>query len=414
MKLFQQLLIAPAALGLLAPIAATANEVNLDQVASEDLSAGQFSDYETTTKVTNKTTFNVGAVNFDDNVAASGTQMGDKLISGYVSTFNVNTSFTGEDRLYARIKAGNMDNTHWENTTYGTHLSAAKNSSNALEIDKLWYEFPVGDQFKVWFGPRIEGYYMLASAPSIYKPVLKSHALGGNGMVYGSSTSPGAGFAWIQDTDSASDFRWAFSSNYHSVDGHVGTTGIGTDEANGKWLNKIEYGSPRMQVSLAYARHHCASGGCRDWASYNSTAEADDITGNSQSVGLRAYWMPEETGLVPSISVGLDRTGISNTTLAAETENTGAWFTGFTWKDAFQDGNRLGAALASPTVATSILGGTEDGSKSGLTWEVYYDYQVNDGITVTPAIYGATDKVDGLANGHDDYVGAVFQTTFKF
>ena len=40
MKLFQQLLIAPAAIGLLAPIAATANEVNLDTVASEDLAAG--------------------------------------------------------------------------------------------------------------------------------------------------------------------------------------------------------------------------------------------------------------------------------------------------------------------------------------------------------------------------------------
>ena len=47
MKLFQQLLIAPAALGLLAPLAATANEATLNQVASEDLSAGQFSDFET-------------------------------------------------------------------------------------------------------------------------------------------------------------------------------------------------------------------------------------------------------------------------------------------------------------------------------------------------------------------------------
>ena len=34
MKLFQQLLIAPAALGLLAPLAASASEVNLDAISN--------------------------------------------------------------------------------------------------------------------------------------------------------------------------------------------------------------------------------------------------------------------------------------------------------------------------------------------------------------------------------------------
>ena len=34
MKLFQQLLIAPAALGLLAPLSASATEVNLDAISS--------------------------------------------------------------------------------------------------------------------------------------------------------------------------------------------------------------------------------------------------------------------------------------------------------------------------------------------------------------------------------------------
>ena len=34
MKLFQQLLIAPAAIGLLAPLSATASEVNLDAISN--------------------------------------------------------------------------------------------------------------------------------------------------------------------------------------------------------------------------------------------------------------------------------------------------------------------------------------------------------------------------------------------
>ena len=49
MKLFQQLLVAPAALGLFAPIAANAAEVNIYDVASysnpsEQVATSQFSD----------------------------------------------------------------------------------------------------------------------------------------------------------------------------------------------------------------------------------------------------------------------------------------------------------------------------------------------------------------------------------
>ena len=53
MKLFQQLLVAPAALGLLAPVAATASELNMDgvdQYASQEqvTSISQFSDVQPT------------------------------------------------------------------------------------------------------------------------------------------------------------------------------------------------------------------------------------------------------------------------------------------------------------------------------------------------------------------------------
>ena len=44
----------------------------------------------------------------------------------------------------------------------------------------------------------------------------------------------------------------------------------------------------------------------------------------------------------------------------------------------------------------------------------YYDYAVTDGITVTPAIFGATDRETGATNDSDDFFGAIVQTTFKF
>ena len=205
MKLFQKLLVAPAALGLLAPLAANAAEVNINDVASyatptadvttaqfsdvvpgdwaytalqnlsesygcvdnaytqnlksgqaltryeaaalvnacleggiasadvsadaarlsnefgtemailkgrvdgleykvQELSAGQFSP---TTKLNNKVVFNLGYVT-DDTPTAGNNVLDHHVNMTYVFTSNVNTSFTGKDTLYTRIKTGNL------------------------------------------------------------------------------------------------------------------------------------------------------------------------------------------------------------------------------------------------------------------------------------------------------------------
>jgi len=131
-----------------------------------EFEAGQFS---STTTLTGKAAFNIGSVDRDSNTA-------DEVHMNYMYQLNMNTSFTGDDLLYTRIKTGNFqDGTagHFEDTTGGTYLSAANDNGDTLEVDKIWYQFPLGDNFTFWIGPKIENYYMLASAPSIYKPVLK-------------------------------------------------------------------------------------------------------------------------------------------------------------------------------------------------------------------------------------------------
>ena len=53
----------------------------------------------------------------------------------------------------------------------------------------------------------------------------------------------------------------------------------------------------------------------------------------------------------------------------------------------------------------------EDETVEPLSWEAYYEFKVNDSVSVTPAIFGATDR-KGTKN--EDMTGAVLQTTFKF
>ncbi len=502
MKLFQQLLVAPAALGLLAPIAANAAELNLNgiseyssstsevqstqslsdiyptdwayqaltnlaerhscpastptgsmtryeaaallnkclenvaQVNEEErrlvnefgpelavlkgrvdglesrvgqFEAGQFS---TTTKLKAKTVFVVGAYDRD-------TGNDDATTFTYSTKFDLNTSFTGEDLLYTRVRDGNMGGP-WGSKTYGTYL-AASNTKSSLTVDKLWYQFPVGENWTFWAGPKIENYYMLASAPSIYKPVLKQFALGGNGATYGSSTDGGFGVAWTQSVEDRSDPRFAISTNYASKGASSSSDdggGILTDSQS-KWLTKVEYGSPRWQVSFAVAQHGCneANDGtesCKVWTDYFSTEQGKSTTGNETAYGLRAHWKPAETGAIPAVQVGYDIRNIDDDGADGSVEATAQWMVGLMWRDAFVDGNTAGLAFGQRQHATEIVGGADDPAEDNFVWELYYDFKVSDNITITPAIFGGTDTFDGASNGSDDISGGLVQTTFKF
>jgi len=204
MKLFQQMLAAGATLSLLAPVAAQASDVvNLEEMnsysrsqknssrldsktfineVSEDIAnlkgrvdglevkqnefeAGGFSD---TTTLDGKAVFALMGTDHSK-VKTDGT---DALTTAYQYTMNLNSSFTGDDNLYVRLRSGN-GNSNFTSKTYGTYLSMGSGYADELTVDKIWYTFPVGDNNTVWIGPKIENYYMHGTTPSIYKPVTK-------------------------------------------------------------------------------------------------------------------------------------------------------------------------------------------------------------------------------------------------
>ena len=414
MKLFQRLLVAPAALGLMAPLAANADispvssesdlsseiiQARVDGVEAQlgEVMAGQFS---SSTKMSGKAAFITGYVDDD---AETDT---DEITMEYMYQLNLNTSFTGEDNLYTRIKTGNVSD-HFKDKGQNTYLSAANGNGGTLKVDKLWYQFPVGDSLQVWVGPRIENYYMLASAPSIYRPITKQFALGGNGSAYGSSTSPGFGAAWTQQVEDPMDPRFALSVNYTAKDGASSSKGFG-DQSRDFLLTKVEYGSPTWQVSLA-AAYKDGIDGKNGYDGYYHSSLASSASGEMSAYGLRAYWKPDSTGAVPSVQIGYDTASFDEAT-AGQAEDTAGWMLGLTWKDLFMDGNSAGFAIGSEMAATNIKGGGDDPSEDNSVWEAYYTFKVNDGVSVTPAIFGSTD----VSGADKDVTGAVLLTEFRF
>jgi len=428
MKLFQQMLVAGASVSLLAPIAAQASDVvNLEEMNSyarstkkqssrldsntfinevsediailkgrvdgleaqqNDFEAGAFSE---TTSMDGKAVFTIGAVDYSlaSETASEATQ------AMYTYTMNLNSSFTGDDNLYVRIKTGNHSD--WSKTkTYGTYLSSANSKDNTLTVDKIWYQFPVGDNNTVWVGPKIENYYMHGTTPSIYKPVTKQFTLGGNGEAYGASTDTGAGWAYKADNG------FAVSSNIgtKSTTTTSGTnTGLLTNESKTSWATQVGYTKPNYSVS---ALLNIKSNGWSD-TYYHTADHGTGGNGNFSSVGLRGWWRPDNTGTAtPSISVGFDTTEYDGA--PSNTSNSTAYFVGLNWQDMFQADDRIGLAFGQPTT-------NETESVDPFAYELYYSFKPNDSVTVTPAVFGGTDRT-GTAGA--DIFGAVLETTFKF
>ena len=423
------MLVATAAVGLIAPVASQASDViNLDGIndysrskksvkrfdsktfiteVNEDLAilkgrvdgleaqqnefeAGSFSD---TTTLSGKAIFTLGGVENTPNPVYDSGALPEGIKAQYTYQMNLNTSFTGDDDLYVRLKTGNGGVEPFNNKLKGTYLSSTNTYSDDLKVDKIWYSFPVGESITAWVGPKIENYYMHGASPSIYQPVLKGFKLGGNGAAYGASTDSGFGLAYNADN--------GFSISSNLVSDQNGTdSGFLTNQVDENWSTQVAYTKPNYHVSLMVALKY---DGWKD--EYYSTVKGSTRgTGvNSTNYGLRGYWRPENSGTAtPEVSVGYDWSSIDGA--AATVDETDAYFVGLTWKDLFQADDKIGVALGQPQTR-------EDETVDPFMWEAYYSFKANDSVTITPAIFGGSD-VDGTAG--NDVSGAVIETTFKF
>ena len=363
------------------------------EAKQNEFEAGGFSD---TTTLDGKVNFTVGALSYDG--TGVDTVSNEAALFQYTWTGNLNTSFTGDDNLYVRLKTGNA--TSWtKDKDHNTYLSSAKGNSDALKVDKIWYSFPVGESHTVYVGPKIENYYMHGTTPSIYKPVLKAFTLGGNAAAYGASTDTGAG--WVYKGDNG----FAVSSNVVSkgkttqedANENYLESGLFTNESKTSWATQVGLTKDQWSVSgIVNLKYN-------DWGdSYFSTATGDDRNENSTNYGLRAWWRPLETGTAtPEISFGYDYSVLDG---YDDNDTSDAFFVGLTWLDTINPDDRIGVAFGQPQMR-------ENTGAEPFMWEAYYGYKVNDSITVTPTIFGATN-----ANGTDgeDYTGAVIETQFKF
>ena len=380
MKLFKSLLVAPATLGLLAPIAATANEVTIsDFTPAEQLAitnsrvdglearmntieAGSFSE---TTTASFGANFYAG-VTYDDD---GGDDRDDNLGTGYDFAIGLNTSFTGEDSFDVAIEAGNA------NAPGIGELGGTTTGAEALTVDAITYTFPLGDNTTIMVGDNTDASSLFTSACVYGTP---SDTLDACGNVNAAVDNGGvmAGLAY--------DFG-------NGLTAAVGYAGDENDVANEEGIDaygaNVAYTGDNYGISLTY-------GALEDGVSVGT---AIDNMGVDTFYALNAYYTPE--GSLPSISAGYELG--EDESVVGDNDGLSNFFVGLQWDE-------VGAGTLGVAMGTRV--NTVEDTDAQYMYEAFYSYPINDGMTITPLVF----VQDVSADNTDDITGVMVKTSFSF
>ena len=404
------------------------------------LEAAQFS---TTTKLQGESTFVLGAVSFGGSQntysradgsgfvapAANGTQttpttanaakfanyrgripgagaLGNNRNWGAVSfnydlRLNLNTSFTGKDLLYTRLRSGNFTNSVFNGQPYSLlaldKAFAPTGGNNVVNIDRLYYRFPVGKTFTAVIGPRARNTEALAITPTFYRAdLLDVFTLNGAPATYNKATGAAFALIWKQQVKKGQPFL-AASTSYVAPNGDSSNPsqgGLLTSGAQGSFLTQVGWAGPQFALTAAWRYGQCGQNLTRRGTQFaNQTLPCSEGVGtsgvspfwsgnsSSNNFALNAAWQPIKSGLIPSVSLGY---GISSITSAnfngynADSVVPGgnnqpttaqpfpsygnvrnitqlqSWQLGLQWNDLLAKGNAAGFAFGQPTYVSAL------------------------------------------------------------
>ena len=358
MKLFQQLLVAPAALGLLAPLSVSASEVNFDDISTysndnleidvnsfnqkstNNLLAGGEGLVDSSDTVGGFSETTTASFGVDFVVGAEDGAASEAAAFGYQMGIGLSTSFTGEDSLDVAIDIG-------DGTSGALDFD---DTSDVLTVDGLTYTFPVGGAtVMVGDSTDISGVYTGACAYSSFTDYMGNCGTGSTVGVGGSGVTAAMSYAF----DSGFSLAGGVSSE---------TDSILTEEGSDIYGIEAAYSADSYGVSVAYA-------------------DAETTT----AWGVNGYYAFDAV----TLSAGV------------ESVDDGATAEGFFVGLSFPE---VGAG--SLDIGMGTTGNFKDGDTEYYTYEASYAYPLNDGVTITPGVY--------IIEGATDVTGVALKTSFSF
>jgi hypothetical protein len=353
------------------------------------LEATQFS---TTTKLNGEVSFVLAGV---PDYQGRGVKA-DETSFNYDMRLNFDTSFTGKDLLRTRLRAGNFSDLPFGSSSSLFKLDKAETTDNSVELDRLYYQFPVGSDVTVTVGPMVRNTEM-AWVPTAYRSgILDFFTTAGAPGVYNKATGSGIGVQYQANGLVA-------GVNYVAQNGDSTESGVFDADGALNVMAQLGYKASNWGVGVGY-RYGSEGTRLRTYNGFRGANGALLDNQDSNSVAVNAYWQPVESRVVPSISAGYGYNAVSGRPGDTDATDSQSWFVGMQWNDAFVSGNSAGVAVGQPANAEDL--------DEALMLEVFYKVQVTDNISVTPSVFYVSN--DAGQRGNASEVGGVIQTTFKF
>ena len=192
-----------------------------------------------------------------------------------------------------------------------------------------------------------------------------------NAGITGGETAVGASY------DFGNGLTAAFGAQTESGNNPAGA-GVFTEESGDSFAINAAYTADSYGLSLTYA-----------------SIENAGLTDENAFTALNAYYTPE--GSLPSISVGYEIGDIGGAPAASDEQ--ASFMVGLTWDE-------VGPGSAGIALGHS---NTNESGDELYQYEAYYEYPVNDSMTITPLIY----TLDAAGDA-DDTTGMMVKTSFSF
>ena len=389
------------------------------------------SQFSTTTKLKGEAIFSVsdafgGGVDDDDNNDDNDDDddINAETTLSYRSRLNFDTSFTGEDRLRARLQAGNAtsldeDVTGTDSTRLGYDNSTTDNS---VEISDLHYRFPVGEKADVWVGA--EG-LDLDDVFNVNNPQLEASGTGAlsrfnryNPLLFRGVEGAGAGVnldiiedkvgvnvAYLTDNASSTSEGAGLFNGSYSAGAQLEFTPIEALELTATYIRDYQSGTT-LDDGDVVANTVDYSGGTVSGAASQPFDEG--VASNADKIGLGATFNVGE-------KIALSATGgyASISSLGAGEEQSGdvwTWGANASLLDLVKEGSVLSIAGGMlPKFSSDDVADDEDTS---YLVEALYKFPLSDNISITPGAY-AVFNPDHNTDNETVYAGVV-RTTFEF
>ena len=336
----------------------------------------------------------------------------------------LDTSFTGRDRLRTRLQARNVTPFSGNFTgTNQTRLGFDGNESNAVQIDKLFYRFPLGDKLTVQIdavNSEVQDTVITTLSPFESSGSGAVSRFGRFNPFYRGVNSPGnpgsAGITFAYKFNNALRLEGGYLSGINSNDP---AEKRGLFDGSQAALAQIVFSpNPAFTVALAYAHSYYTGGGVNLTGSTGTGYAANPFAGaataaDSVSGTVQFRLSPRFiVGGWAAASFAHRRSNSDNATILSAL--------GYVALPDFGKKGNLAALLfgIAPTVidtdfvANPVTGLRRDDRSTPFHLEAFYRYRLTNNIALTPGVFVLFNPEGNSANAVQ-YVG-VLRTTFTF